>query len=61
MDSIQIEMIDTLIAEKISDLITELSDISFGDIEKDNDRYGEALHQVNFYHGLRNEWLNIMR
>jgi len=54
--ALEIEMIDTIIAEKITSLIGELGTIPFEDIEAKSDTYEESLFAVTRYHKLRNDW-----
>tara|TARA_Y100000310_G_scaffold334577_1_gene414692 strand:- start:57 stop:248 length:192 start_codon:yes stop_codon:yes gene_type:complete len=56
----EIEMIDTLIAEKITSLIGELGTIPFDDIEAQSDTFEEALFHVTHYHKLRNDWRDFV-
>tara|TARA_B100000749_G_C18404937_1_gene456473 strand:- start:1200 stop:1388 length:189 start_codon:yes stop_codon:yes gene_type:complete len=60
MDEQEIEMIDTLIAEKITSLIGDLGTIPFDDIEAKSDTYEEALFYVTHYHKLRNTWRDFV-
>ena len=56
MNDMQCEMIDILIADKISSLLSELSDVPVDDIATRNHQFEETLHNVNYYHKLRNDF-----
>ena len=56
MNDMQCEMIDILIADKISSLLAELSDAPIDDIVTRSHQFEETLHNVNYYHKLRNDF-----
>ena len=60
MEDIQFEMIDILIADKISSLLSELSDAPVEDIAAGKEQIQKTLRNVNEYHELRNDFREVV-
>ena len=60
MENIQYEMIDILIADKISSLLSELSDAPVEDIAAGKEQIQKTLRNVNEYHELRNDFREVV-